>query len=65
MRFAIDLNKIWNDFSTQVMNDLFEFRDVDYNLRNQNDFRKKQTNTLSNGNCSLLFFALELWDMIP
>ena len=64
-QFAIELYKVKNNFSTQIMNELFEFREVNYNLRNQTDFKKKQANTVSNGICSLRFFAAELWNMIP
>ena len=36
--FAIELYKVQNNLSTPIMNELFEFRDISYQLRNRNDF---------------------------
>ena len=47
------------------MNELFEFRDISYQLRNRNDFSKVKVNTVSYGLNSLKYYATKVWDMVP
>ena len=63
--FAIELYKVQNNLSTPIMNELFEFRDISYQLRNRNDFSKVKVNTVSYGLNSLKYFATKVWDMVP
>ena len=47
------------------MYDIFQTRDIRYNLRSQTDFGKKCVNTNRFGLNSLKFFAAKISDIVP
>ena len=47
------------------MNDIFDRRDISYNLRTQTDFFRAYVSTSQFGLKSLKYFASKVWDMIP
>ena len=62
---AIELYKVKNNFSTDIMNELFPLRESNYNLRKQGDFAISALNTSTYGISSLRFFASKIWREIP
>ena len=47
------------------MCDIFDRRDISYNLRTQTDFFRGSINTSRFGVNSLNYFASKVWNMIP
>ena len=47
------------------MCDIFETRNLDYNLRLERDFIRTLANTSSFGLSSLKHLATKIWDMVP
>ena len=47
------------------MCDIFETRNLDYNLRSQRDFIRTRVNTSSFGLSSLKYLATKIWDIVP
>ena len=62
---AIELFKINNNLSNRIMCDIFETRNLDYNLRSQIDFIRTRVNTSSFGSSSLKYLASKVWDIVP
>ena len=50
---AIELFKVKNNLCNRIMGDIFETRNLDYNLRSQIDFIRTRVNTSSFGLSSL------------
>ena len=62
---AIELYKVKNNLSNQIMQ-IFERRQkVDYNLRFQTDFVLPGVNTTYFGLYSLRYFSSKIWNVIP
>ena len=47
------------------MNELFEQRNIIYNLRSQTDFTSGPISTVCNGLKSLRYFGPKIWNIIP
>ena len=47
------------------MYDIFERREVRYNLRSQTDFSGHNVNTVNYGINSLKMFATKVWNLVP
>ena len=63
--FAIEIYKIKNNMSTPIMLELFEKRNLNYNLRSHTDFSLHSVNTFAYGLKSLKYFAGKVWDIVP
>ena len=55
---AIELFKVKNNLSNRIMCDIFETRNLDYNLRSQRDFIRTRVNTSSFGLSSVKVYLL-------
>ena len=62
---AVELFKVKKNLSNKIMCDVFETRNLDYNLRSQIDFIRARVNTSSFGLCSLKYLATKIWDIVP
>jgi len=62
---AIELFKVKNNLSNSIMCDIFETRNINYNLRSQTDFTTGTINTSSFGINSLKYLATKIWDIVP
>ena len=62
---AIELFKIKANLSNNIMYDIFQARDIRYNLRSQTDFGGYCVNTNRFGLNSLKFFAAKVWGIVP
>ena len=62
---AVELYKIKNNLSTEIMNRLLEPRNIQYNLRTQTDFAINNVNTVNYGIKSLGFLAPKIWNIVP
>ena len=62
---AIELFKVKNSLSNRIMCDIFETRNLDYNLRSQRDFIRTCVNTSSFGLSSLKCLATKIWNIVP
>ena len=63
--FAIELFKVKNNMSNQIMIEILELRDITYNLRNQTDFSSVGINTNAYGTNSLRSLAAKVWNITP
>ena len=57
---AIELFNVKNSLSNRIMCDIFETRNLDYNLRSQRDFIRTYVNTSSFGLSSLKCLATKI-----
>ena len=62
---AIELSTIKNNPSVTIMNDIFQPRAVNYNLRSQIDFTRSNVNPEHFGISSLGYLAAKVWDTVP
>ena len=62
---CIELYKVKNNLSTHLMSEIFNLRNIDYNLRSQTDFKQGPVNTVNYGLKSLRYLAPKIWDIIP
>ena len=56
----IELYKVKNNLSTHLMSEIFNLRNIDYNLRSQTDFKQGPVNTVNYGLKSLRYLAPKL-----
>ena len=62
---AIELFKVKNGLSNQIMSELFDLRNIKYNLCSQTDFSLGTVYMTNYGLRSLRYFAPKIWNMIP
>ena len=62
---SIELFKIKKNLSNNIIYDIFQTRDIRYNLRSQTDFGGYCVDTNRFGLNSLKFFAAKVWDAVP
>ena len=62
---AIELFKVKEDLSNNIMSDIFQTRKIIYNLRSQTDFASICVNTKKLGLNWLRYFASKAWSMVP
>ena len=63
---AIELCKVKNNLSNQIIQEIFEKRqNIDYNLRSQKDFVLPSVNTTYFSLHLLRYFSLKIWNVIP
>ena len=64
---ALEMFKVKNGISTQIMNEIFQRRDNAHNIRTRssNDFMLPQVNTVHYGHDTLRFFGSKIWDILP
>ena len=61
----IELYKVKNNLSTNLMSEIFNLRSIDYYLRSQTDFIQGHVKVVNYGLKSLRYLALKIWDIIP
>ena len=61
---VIELFKVKNALSNQIMTELFDLRNIEYNLRSQTDFSLGAVYTTNYGLRSLRYFTPKIWNMI-
>ena len=62
---AIELFKVRNNLSVTIMNDIFQPRVLNYNLRSQTDFARPNARSEHFGINSLRYMSAKVWDMVP
>ena len=62
---SIELFKVKNGFSNQIISELFDLRNIECNLRSQADFSLGAANATNYGLQSLRYFAQKIWNMVP
>ena len=62
---GIELYKVKNNISTHLMSEIFNLRDIYYNLHSQTDFKQGPVNTVNYGLKSLRYLAPKIWDIVP
>ena len=63
---AIELYKIVNGFSPDIMKDVFPFNtNSSYNIRNSRTFRSRPIRTVNFGSETLSYLAHKIWELIP
>ena len=61
---ATELFKVKNNLSNHIMNDIFELRNLNYNIRSQSDFLSKQVITVNYGLKSLKYLGSKIWNFV-
>ena len=59
-----ELYKVKNNLSTHLMSEMFNLRNIDYNLRSQTNFKQGPVNTVNYGFKSLRYLAPKIRDII-
>ena len=62
---AIEMFKISNNLSPDIVKEIFQKRIVPYNLRSENSFMSRQVNSLYHGTESLSFLGPKIWEQVP
>ena len=62
---AIELFKIKENLSNEIMSSIFPSRLIKYNLRTQSDFFRNTVNSSKYGLNSIRFFAIKVCQMVP
>ena len=61
---GIALNKVQGNLRTHLMSEIFNLKNIDYNLRSQADFKQGPLNTPNYGLKSLRCLAAKMWNII-
>ena len=61
---AIELFKVKSNLCNRIMGDIFETRNLGYNLRSQIDFIRTRVNTSSFELSSLKYLTTKIWDIV-
>ena len=61
---GIELYKVKNNLYTHLIPEIFNLRNIDYNLRSQTNFTQGSVNTVNYGK-SLRYLAPKIWNIIP
>ena len=62
---AIEIYKALNSLSSPLMSDLFQVKNIGYNLRKAKTLISNNIKTTSYGIDSISYLAPEIWDLIP
>ena len=62
---GMELYKIKQNLSNEIMTSIFPPKAIKYNLRTQSDFLKISVNSNKYGLNSIKFFASKVWQMVP
>ena len=62
---AIELYKIKENLSNEIMSSIFPPRLIKYNLRTQSDFFRNTVNSSKYGLNSIRFFTSKVWQTVP
>ena len=62
---SIELYKVKHNFSNQVMSELFNLRNINYDFRSQTDFELGLIYTTAYGVRSLKYFVPKIWNIAP
>ena len=62
---SIELYGVMRNLSNQVMSELFNLRNINYDFRSQTDFELGPTYTTAYGLRSLKYFAPKIWNIVP
>ena len=62
---SIELYKVKHNLSNQVMSELFNLRNINYDICSQTDFELGPTYTTAYGLRSLKYFAPKIWNTVP
>ena len=62
---SIELYKVKHNLSNQVMSELFNLRNINYDFRSQTDFELGPIYTTAYGLWSLKYLAPKIWNIVP
>ena len=62
---CIEMYKVLSGQSQTIFNDLFEIKNINYNLRSQPEFVIPRIKTVYKGSNSLRYFGPVIWNLIP
>ena len=64
--FAIEMYKVTNDMSPEIINDIFKLREnIHYNLRHTSQFLVDPIHSVFNGSESASYLGSKIWEQIP
>ena len=64
-KLATELYKVKNGLSPEIISDIFQQRNLNYNFKSNNEFLIRRVRTEQYGHESLSFLGPKIWDLIP
>ena len=64
-KLAIEIFKVKNNLSPEILNDVFEIVDSSYYLRKDTVFKKRNVRTVRYGTETISFLAPKIWEIVP
>ena len=64
-KLAIEIYKVKNNLAPTLIQDIFQIRDIPYNLRSMNPFVSANVNTVYNGTETISFRGPKTWALVP
>ena len=62
---ATEIYKTVNGLAPTIMNNIFETKDIEYNLRNKINFKSCRINSVRYGIDSLTNLGPKIWNIVP
>ena len=62
---ATEIFRIRNNMAPEFLNEIFQERTLQYNLRRRNPFHIRRVNSVYNGTESLSFLGPKIWNLVP
>ena len=62
---ATEIYKTVNGLAPTIMNSIFEIKNIEYNLRNKNNFKSRRINCVRYGIDSLTYLGPKIWNIVP
>ena len=54
-----------NGLAPTIMNSIFEIKNIEYNLRNKNNFKSRRINSVRYGIDSFTYLGPKIWNIVP
>ena len=64
-KLAIEIYKIKNNLSPEILNDVIGVIDSSYNLRSETIFKKRNVHTVRYGTETITFLTPKIWKIVP
>ena len=62
---AVDIFEVSNNYSTSLMNEIFDKTNNVFNFRNPSEFARRNVRSIFNGTESSATFGPKIWDFVP
>ena len=62
---AIEIYKVINNISPEIMHEIFQTKDARYNLRSNDNLKSSRARSVKNGTETLRFMGPKIWKIVP